>query len=159
MGSDQCFAKNKDINFYDWVKTVSDLCTNNNAATNFQACEAVKFSKKSDVKKWLASEPSRREKAAAAKKRKEEKEKQKRIQEKKLAENAVKYAQDICGEERCAIQNALSVWMNKQVYKTKSGLPSKEENNSEKLIQNPREDYTKQLVNAASPGWLNKIIK
>ena len=34
-----------------------------------------------------------------------------------------------------------------------------EENNSEKLIQNPREDYTKQLVNAASPGWLNKIIK
>ena len=34
-----------------------------------------------------------------------------------------------------------------------------EENNSEKLIQKPREDYTKQLVNAASPGWLNKIIK
>ena len=34
-----------------------------------------------------------------------------------------------------------------------------EENNSEKLIQNPMEDYTKQLVNAASPGWLNEIIK
>ena len=34
-----------------------------------------------------------------------------------------------------------------------------EENNSEKLIQNPREDYTKQLVNAASPGWLNQITK
>ena len=34
-----------------------------------------------------------------------------------------------------------------------------EENNSEKLIQNPKEDYTKQLVNAASPGWLNEIIK
>ena len=34
-----------------------------------------------------------------------------------------------------------------------------EENNSEKLIQYPREDYTKQLVNAASPGWLNQITK
>lgn len=34
-----------------------------------------------------------------------------------------------------------------------------EENNSEKLIQNPRKDYTKQLVNAASPGWLNQITK
>jgi ABC-type microcin C transport system duplicated ATPase subunit YejF len=34
-----------------------------------------------------------------------------------------------------------------------------EENNSEKLIQNPKEDYTKQLVNAASPGWLNQIKK
>ena len=34
-----------------------------------------------------------------------------------------------------------------------------EENNSEKLIQNPRQDYTKQLVNAASPGWLNQITK
>ncbi len=34
-----------------------------------------------------------------------------------------------------------------------------EENNSEKLIQNPKKDYTKQLVNAASPGWLNQITK
>ena len=34
-----------------------------------------------------------------------------------------------------------------------------EENNSEKLIKTPREDYTRQLVNAASPGWLNQIIK
>ena len=34
-----------------------------------------------------------------------------------------------------------------------------EEDNSEKLIQNPRQDYTKQLVNAASPGWLNRIVK
>ena len=34
-----------------------------------------------------------------------------------------------------------------------------EEDNSEKLIQNPRQDYTKQLVNAASPGWLNQITK
>ena len=34
-----------------------------------------------------------------------------------------------------------------------------EENNSEKLIQNPRQNYTKQLVNAASPGWLNQITK
>lgn len=34
-----------------------------------------------------------------------------------------------------------------------------EENNSENLIQNPKEDYTKQLVNAASPGWLNQITK
>lgn len=34
-----------------------------------------------------------------------------------------------------------------------------EENNSEKLIQNPKENYTKQLVNAASPGWLNQITK
>ena len=34
-----------------------------------------------------------------------------------------------------------------------------EENNSENLIQNPKEDYTKQLVNAASPGWLSQITK
>ena len=34
-----------------------------------------------------------------------------------------------------------------------------EENISEKLIKNPRQDYTKQLVNAASPGWLNQITK
>ena len=34
-----------------------------------------------------------------------------------------------------------------------------EENNSENLIQNPKEDYTKQLVSAASPGWLNQITK
>ena len=34
-----------------------------------------------------------------------------------------------------------------------------EENNSEKLIQDPKKDYTKQLVNAASPGWLNQITK
>ena len=34
-----------------------------------------------------------------------------------------------------------------------------EENNSEKLIKNPKRDYTKQLVNAASPGWLNQITK
>ena len=34
-----------------------------------------------------------------------------------------------------------------------------EENNSENLIQNPKEDYTKQLVNAASPGWLNQITR
>ena len=34
-----------------------------------------------------------------------------------------------------------------------------EENNSENLIQNPKEDYTKQLVKAASPGWLNQITK
>ena len=34
-----------------------------------------------------------------------------------------------------------------------------EENNSENLIQNPKKDYTKQLVNAASPGWLNQITK
>ena len=34
-----------------------------------------------------------------------------------------------------------------------------EENNSENLIQNPKEEYTKQLVNAASPGWLNQITK
>jgi peptide/nickel transport system ATP-binding protein len=32
-----------------------------------------------------------------------------------------------------------------------------EENTSEDLIQNPREKYTKQLVNAASPGWLNSL--
>ena len=34
-----------------------------------------------------------------------------------------------------------------------------EENNSENLIQNPKEDYTKQLVNAASPGWLNRVTR
>ena len=32
-----------------------------------------------------------------------------------------------------------------------------EENTSEDLIQNPREKYTKQLVHAASPGWLNSL--
>ena len=32
-----------------------------------------------------------------------------------------------------------------------------EENTSEDLIQNPREKYTKQLVKAASPGWLNSL--
>ena len=34
-----------------------------------------------------------------------------------------------------------------------------EENTSEDLIQNPREKYTKQLVHAASPGWLNSLSK
>jgi len=34
-----------------------------------------------------------------------------------------------------------------------------EENTSEDLIQNPREKYTKQLVKAASPGWLNSLSK
>jgi ABC-type oligopeptide transport system, ATPase component len=34
-----------------------------------------------------------------------------------------------------------------------------EENTSEELIQNPRENYTKQLVKAASPGWLNSLGK
>ena len=32
-----------------------------------------------------------------------------------------------------------------------------EENTSEDLIQNPREKYTKQLVKAASPGWLSSL--
>ena len=32
-----------------------------------------------------------------------------------------------------------------------------EENTSEDLIQNPKEKYTKQLVEAASPGWLNSL--
>ena len=32
-----------------------------------------------------------------------------------------------------------------------------EENKSEELIQNPKEDYTKQLVKAASPGWLKTL--
>ena len=32
-----------------------------------------------------------------------------------------------------------------------------EENTSEDLIQNPKERYTKQLVEAASPGWLNSL--
>ena len=32
-----------------------------------------------------------------------------------------------------------------------------EENDSEKLIQNPKENYTKQLVRAASPGWLSEL--
>tara|TARA_B100001173_G_scaffold162665_1_gene140853 strand:- start:117 stop:1757 length:1641 start_codon:yes stop_codon:yes gene_type:complete len=32
-----------------------------------------------------------------------------------------------------------------------------EENDSEKLIQNPKENYTKQLIRAASPGWLSEL--
>ena len=32
-----------------------------------------------------------------------------------------------------------------------------EENTSEELIQHPREEYTKQLVKAASPGWLSSL--
>ena len=32
-----------------------------------------------------------------------------------------------------------------------------EENSSEELIQNPKEEYTKQLVKAASPGWLSSL--
>ena len=32
-----------------------------------------------------------------------------------------------------------------------------EENDSEKLIQSPKENYTKQLVRAASPGWLSEL--
>ena len=32
-----------------------------------------------------------------------------------------------------------------------------EENESEELIQNPKEEYTKQLVKAASPGWLSSL--
>ena len=32
-----------------------------------------------------------------------------------------------------------------------------EENTSEELIQNPKEEYTKQLVKAASPGWLSSL--
>ena len=32
-----------------------------------------------------------------------------------------------------------------------------EENASEKLIQNPKKEYTKQLVTAASPGWLSSL--
>ncbi len=34
-----------------------------------------------------------------------------------------------------------------------------EENASEDLIQNPIKEYTKQLVKAASPGWLNNLSK
>ena len=34
-----------------------------------------------------------------------------------------------------------------------------EENKSEDLIQNPSEKYTKQLIEAASPGWLKSINK
>jgi len=34
-----------------------------------------------------------------------------------------------------------------------------EENASEELIQNPKEKYTKQLVKAASPGWLSSLGK
>ena len=34
-----------------------------------------------------------------------------------------------------------------------------EENSSEELIQNPKEEYTKQLVKAASPGWLSSLGK
>ena len=33
------------------------------------------------------------------------------------------------------------------------------ENKSEDLIQNPSEKYTKQLIKAASPGWLKSINK
>ena len=32
-----------------------------------------------------------------------------------------------------------------------------EENTSEELIQHPKEEYTKQLVKAASPGWLSSL--
>ena len=32
-----------------------------------------------------------------------------------------------------------------------------EENASEKLIQSPKKEYTKQLVTAASPGWLSSL--
>ena len=34
-----------------------------------------------------------------------------------------------------------------------------EENTSEELIQNPREEYTRELVKAASPGWLTSLGK
>jgi len=34
-----------------------------------------------------------------------------------------------------------------------------EQNNAEELIKNPENSYTKKLVRAASPGWLNEIIK
>ena len=34
-----------------------------------------------------------------------------------------------------------------------------EQNNAEELIKNPKSSYTKKLVRAASPGWLNEIIK
>ena len=34
-----------------------------------------------------------------------------------------------------------------------------EQNNAEELIKNPESSYTKKLVRAASPGWLNEIIK
>ncbi len=34
-----------------------------------------------------------------------------------------------------------------------------EENTSEELIQNPKAEYTKQLVKAASPGWLSSLGK
>ena len=34
-----------------------------------------------------------------------------------------------------------------------------EENKSEDLIQNPSEKYTKQLLKAATPGWLKSINK
>tara|TARA_B110000008_G_scaffold185731_1_gene184548 strand:+ start:339 stop:2351 length:2013 start_codon:yes stop_codon:yes gene_type:complete len=124
MGTGQCFGRNYSINFYDWSKIASGFCAKGVSA-NGQSCRVDKFSKQSHVQDWLASEPLRREKAAAEKKQKKEREKQ-------LTENAVKYAQNICDEERCVLQNALSVWMNKRIYKTKSGLPSKEENNSEK---------------------------
>ena len=34
-----------------------------------------------------------------------------------------------------------------------------EQNNAEEIIKNPESSYTKKLVRAASPGWLNEIIK
>ena len=34
-----------------------------------------------------------------------------------------------------------------------------EQNKAEDLIKNPESSYTKKLVRAASPGWLNEIIK
>jgi len=34
-----------------------------------------------------------------------------------------------------------------------------EQNNAEELIKNPKSSYTKKLVRAASPGWLNEIIQ
>ena len=33
------------------------------------------------------------------------------------------------------------------------------QNNAEELIKNPKSSYTKKLVRAASPGWLNEIIQ
>ena len=32
-----------------------------------------------------------------------------------------------------------------------------EENSAEKLIQSPKEEYTKQLIKAASTGWLESL--
>ena len=34
-----------------------------------------------------------------------------------------------------------------------------EQNKAEDLIKNPERSYTKKLVRAASPGWLNEITK